>query len=94
MSLREREFVEAAHAMGAKSTRIIIRHLIPNSLGTILVFGTLTAATAIIAETSLTYLGYGVKPPDTSLGLLVSQGDRRRRHPAVAVLLPGARSSW
>lgn len=74
LSLKEREFVEAAHAMGASSFRIIFRHLIPNALGTILVFGTIFAATSIVAETSLTYLGYGVHPPDTSLGLLVSNG--------------------
>ena len=74
LSLKEREFVEAAHAMGASNTRIIMRHLIPNTLSTILVFGTLFAATAIVAETSLTFLGYGVQPPDTSLGLLVSRG--------------------
>lgn len=73
-ALREREFVEAAHAMGASNFRIIFRHLIPNSLSTILVFATLFAAVSIIAETSLTYLGYGVHPPDTSLGLLISQG--------------------
>lgn len=74
LSLKEREFVEAAHAMGASNTRIILRHLIPNSLGTILVFTTLYAAVSIVAETSLTFLGYGVQAPDTSLGLLVSRG--------------------
>jgi ABC-type dipeptide/oligopeptide/nickel transport system permease subunit len=74
LSLREREFVEAAHAMGASNLRVIVKHMIPNALGTILVFGTIFAATSIVAETSLTYLGYGVHPPDTSLGLLVSNG--------------------
>lgn len=74
LALKEREFVEAAHAMGAGSARIIFRHLIPNCLSTILVFGTLSAAVSIIVETSLTYLGYGVQPPDTSLGLLISRG--------------------
>lgn len=74
LGLKEREFIEAARAMGASDFRIIFRHLIPNTLSTILVFGTLFAATAIVLETSLTYLGYGVKPPDTSLGLLVSAG--------------------
>lgn len=74
LTLREREFIEATHAMGAGTWRIIVRHLIPNSLGTILVFGTLTAAVAVIAETSLTYLGFGVVPPDVSLGRLVSDG--------------------
>ncbi|HEU5005908.1 MAG TPA: ABC transporter permease [Jatrophihabitantaceae bacterium] len=74
LALKEREFVEAAHAMGASNFRIIFRHLIPNAMSTILVFGTLFAAVSIVAETSLTYLGYGVHPPDTSLGLLISQG--------------------
>jgi ABC-type dipeptide/oligopeptide/nickel transport system permease subunit len=74
LTLREREFVEASHAMGASNFRIIFRHLIPNAMGTILVFATLFAATSIVVETSLTYLGYGVHPPDTSLGLLVSSG--------------------
>lgn len=74
LALREREYIEAAHAMGASNFRIIMRHMIPNSLSTILVFATLFAAVSIIAETSLTYLGYGVHPPDTSLGLLISQG--------------------
>ncbi len=74
LALKEREFVEAAHAMGASNFRIIFRHLIPNALSTILVFATLFAAVSIVAETSLTYLGYGVHPPDTSLGLLISNG--------------------
>ena len=74
LALREREYIEAAHAMGASNFRIVLKHLIPNSLSTILVFATLYAAVSIIAETSLTYLGYGVHPPDTSLGLLISQG--------------------
>jgi len=74
LSLREREFVEAARALGASDLRIVLRHLIPNVLPTILVFGTLFAAISIVAETSVTYLGYGVQPPDTSLGLLVTRG--------------------
>ncbi len=74
LSLREREFVEAAHAMGASNWRIITRHLIPNSLGTIIVWTTLAAAAAILAEASLTYLGFGVGPADTSLGRLISDG--------------------
>ena len=75
--------------MGASDSRIIFRHLIPNSLSTILVFATLFSATAIVAETSLTFLGYGVKPPDTSLGLLVSMGVQAAETRPVAVLLPG-----
>lgn len=73
LSLREKEFIEAAQALGASNTRIIVRHLIPNALGSIIVNATLLVATAILVETALSYLGFGVRPPDTSLGLLVSQ---------------------
>lgn len=72
MSLREREFVSAARALGASSPRIILRHILPNCLGTIIVSATLLIASAILLETSLSYLGFGVRPPGTSLGLLIS----------------------
>jgi len=74
LSLREREYVEAAHALGASDRRIIFKHLIPNSLGQIIVWATLGAATAVITEAALSYLGYGVQGTDTSLGRLVSEG--------------------
>lgn len=73
LSLREKEFVEAARAMGAGSGRIIFRHIMPNTLGVIIVNATLTCAVAILLETALSYLGFGVRPPDTSLGLLISE---------------------
>lgn len=72
LSLREKEFVEAARALGAKPTRIIFRHILPNTVGVITVAATLSVATAILLETALSYLGFGVRAPDTSLGLLVS----------------------
>jgi ABC-type dipeptide/oligopeptide/nickel transport system permease subunit len=72
LSLREKEFVEAARAMGASSGRIIFRHILPNALGTIIVNATLTIASAILLETALSFLGFGVQPPDTSLGKLIS----------------------
>ncbi|MBA2389833.1 MAG: ABC transporter permease [Geodermatophilaceae bacterium] len=73
LGLREREFIEAAHALGASDRRIMFKHLIPNTLGSIIVWATLTAATVILLEASLTYLGFGVAN-DTSLGRLVSDG--------------------
>jgi peptide/nickel transport system permease protein len=74
LSLREREYVEAAHALGASNKRIILKHLIPNSLGQIIVWGTLGAAAAVITEAALSYLGYGVSGSQTSLGALVAIG--------------------
>ncbi|MGH3837725.1 MAG: ABC transporter permease [Pseudonocardiaceae bacterium] len=73
LSLREKEFIEAAKALGASDARIIFRHLVPNALGSVIVNATILVAFAILAETALSYLGFGVRAPDTSLGLLVSQ---------------------
>ena len=75
LSLREKEFVEAAKALGAGDARIIFRHLIPNALGSIIVNATILVAIAILLETALSFLGFGVRPPDTSLGLLVSSAE-------------------
>lgn len=72
LALREREFVEAARAIGVRSPRIIFRHVLPNALGPIIVSATLSIAGAILVETALSYLGLGIKAPDSSLGLLVS----------------------
>ena len=75
MSLREKEFVDACRALGATDRWIIFRHLIPNTLGPIIVNVTILVAVAILVETALSFLGLGVQPPDTSLGLLVSDAD-------------------
>jgi glutathione transport system permease protein len=72
LSLREREFIEAARALGASNTRIMFRHLIPNALAVVIVNATLLIAAGILAETALSYLGFGVRAPDTSLGLLIT----------------------
>ena len=72
LSLREREFVAAARAIGTPTARIIMRHILPNALGTIVVNATLLISAAILIESALSFLGFGVKPPDTSLGLLIS----------------------
>lgn len=72
LSLREKEFVEAARAVGTPATRIIFKHILPNTLGVIIVSATLAISSGILLETALSFLGFGVKPPDTSLGLLIN----------------------
>lgn len=72
LALREREFVEAARAIGVPTRRVIFRHILPNALGPIIVSATLSIAGAILVETALSYLGLGIRAPDSSLGLLVS----------------------
>jgi ABC-type dipeptide/oligopeptide/nickel transport system permease subunit len=74
LSLREREFVEAEHAIGASDRRIIFRHMIPNAIGPIVVTATLTIALALLIEAVLSFLGLGIQPPEVSLGSLVNSG--------------------
>jgi len=73
LSLREMEFVDAARVAGASNLRIAFKHILPNAIGQIIVSITLIMAGAILTETALSYLGFGVVPPDVSLGLLISQ---------------------
>jgi len=74
LSLREREYVEAAHAIGANDRRIILRHMLPNAIGPIIVNGTLTVANAMLLESALSFLGLGIQPPEVSLGDLINNG--------------------
>ena len=80
--------MEAARHFRRPHLRIIFKHILPNAVGALIVNATLTMAVAIFTETGLSYLGVGVKPPDTSLGLLISL-PARLRHTSVAVLVPG-----
>ena len=73
LSLREMEFVDAARVAGASNIRIAFKHILPNAVGQIIVVVTLIMAGAILTETALSYLGFGVVAPDVSLGLLISQ---------------------
>lgn len=73
LSLREREFVDAARVAGASNKRIIFRHMLPNAMGVVIVNATLLMASAILLETALSYLGFGIVAPDTSLGVLISR---------------------
>lgn len=74
LSLRQKEFVEAARSIGATRTSIIFRHLVPNALGPIIVYTTLTVPHVILSEAFLSFLGLGVQAPMASLGSLASDG--------------------
>jgi ABC-type dipeptide/oligopeptide/nickel transport system permease subunit len=75
LSLREREFIEAEWAIGASDWRIIMRHLIPNAAGAIVVNATLTVADAMLITAALSYLGLGIQPPAVDLGSLIANGE-------------------
>ena len=74
LSLKEKEFVQAARAVGTRPAAIILRHLIPNTLGPIVVYFSLTVPSVILQEAFLSYLGLGVQAPRPSLGALIAQG--------------------
>jgi peptide/nickel transport system permease protein len=89
LSLREKEFVEAAKASGSGDFRIIIRHMLPNSLGPIIVTATLLVAGAILVESTLSYLGFGIAPPTPALGQLISEGQQNMLTMWWLVTFPG-----
>ena len=74
LSLKEKEFIEAARAGGAKPMTIILRHIVPNLTGPVVIYATLTVPEIVITESFLSYLGLGVQEPQTSLGTLISFG--------------------
>ena len=76
LSLKQQNFVEAARALGAGDAAIIFRHIVPNTLGPVIVYTTLTVPAVILQEAFLSFLGLGVQPPDASWGTLVSEGAR------------------
>lgn len=74
MSLREREFVRAARFMGVPDRRVIMRHILPNVASILIIDATLNVGYAVLAETGLSFLGFGIQPPDVSLGTLIADG--------------------
>lgn len=74
LSLREREFVQAARFMGVPPWRIIARHILPNMASLLIIDATITVGHAILTETGLSFFGFGVQPPDVSLGTLIASG--------------------
>jgi oligopeptide transport system permease protein len=74
MSLKHQEFVEAARALGLRRRRILLRHILPNLLGPIIVYATLTVPEVMLLEAFLSFLGLGVQPPQSSWGVLIKEG--------------------
>ena len=73
LSIKEKEYIEAARALGASNSRIIIKHIFPNSFAPIIVYSTMNVGTAIIVEAALSFLGLGVQPPTPSWGKMLSE---------------------
>jgi oligopeptide transport system permease protein len=90
LALRQREFVEAAIALGLPTRTIIARHIVPNVLGTVIVYATLTVPQVILFESFLSFLGLGVQEPLTSLGRLVAEGALEMESSPWLLLAPSA----
>jgi len=89
-SLREKEFVEAARALGATTTRVVWRHILPNAMGPVIVAGTINVAAAIIAESTLSFLGLGFPPDIPTWGRLLFDSKDHLDIAAHWALFPGA----
>lgn len=87
--LRERDFVTAARALGASDARIILGHILPNCLGPILVNGTLQMAFAVITESGLSYLGFGIQPPTASWGNILEEAQQHIFRAPWLAIFPG-----
>ncbi|MBX6351084.1 MAG: ABC transporter permease [Clostridia bacterium] len=91
---KEREFVEAARAAGAGPVRILVRHVFPAALGPVVVLATLGLGTAIVSESTLSFLGFGVQPPAPSWGWTLAYGMRYLREDPYLSAVPGAAIMW
>jgi ABC-type dipeptide/oligopeptide/nickel transport system permease subunit len=89
LSLREMEYVQAARASGASDLRIMFRHMLPNTIGPIIVNLTLVLASAILVEATLAFLGFGVNPPTPALGRLISDGRSSMQSMWWLIIMPG-----
>jgi ABC-type dipeptide/oligopeptide/nickel transport system permease subunit len=89
ISLREREFVEAARSLGARSSRVLFKELLPNLVAPILVYATLLFPTNILTEAGLSYLGVGIAPPTASLGQMISAASGISRLDPLYLIVPG-----
>ena len=89
MSLRRQEFVEAAHSLGLSQWAIIRRHIIPNTLGPVIVYTTLTIPSVMLLEAFLSFLGLGIQPPQSSWGLLINYGVETMEEYPWLLIFPG-----
>lgn len=89
MTLKEREFVEAATSLGLTKRRILFRHIIPNTLGPTVVYATLSVPGFIMYEATLSYLGLGVESPNSSWGILIKEGANYLETNAQLLIIPG-----
>ncbi|MCT2531115.1 ABC transporter permease [SAR92 clade bacterium H921] len=89
MSLRKQEFVEAAHSLGLSQWTIIRRHIIPNTLGPVIVYTTLTIPSVMLLEAFLSFLGLGIQPPQSSWGLLINYGVETMEEYPWLLIFPG-----
>ncbi len=88
-SLKKQEFIEAAYALGLRQRRIIFVHVIPNILGPIIVYATLTVPAVMLLEAFLSFLGLGVQPPMSSWGLMIKDGADRMEESPWLLIAPG-----
>ena len=89
LSLKHEQFVEAARCIGVSSAGIVVRHILPNTLGPIIVYATLTIPSVILGEAFLSFLGLGVPPPASSLGVLAEEGAEAISVHPVLLIAPG-----
>ena len=89
VSLKHQEFIEAARALGLHNRRIILRHLIPNTLGPVIVYATLTVPAVMLLEATLSFLGLGVQPPMSSWGLMINEGAQYMEDAPWLLVFPG-----
>ncbi len=90
LSVRRQEFIEAAEASGASTARIIFRHIVPNVIGPVIVYGTLTVPQIVLFESFLSFLGLGVQEPHASLGTLIAEGAGEMEAAPWILFVPGA----